>query len=87
MNMMMEKYPDHTCKFIGKPFLPIYEYALSLLGDIPRNRICMIGDSLETDMQGAQNAGIGKVLVCSGNTREIPRGADIDFLLESLAPS
>ena len=44
-------------KYIGKPNYNIYEYALKLLGKKNVNgKMIMIGDTLETDILGAQNA-------------------------------
>jgi ribonucleotide monophosphatase NagD (HAD superfamily) len=65
---------------IGKPFPQIYRYALEHLAaiidvsfeDICHKRIAMLGDSLETDILGAKNAGddlgfqIDSILVLSG---------------------
>ncbi|WP_245781048.1 TIGR01459 family HAD-type hydrolase [Litoreibacter janthinus] len=50
--------------FFGKPFGNIYDLAFQLLGpDIPRDRIVMVGDSLHTDILGAQTAGIASALI------------------------
>ncbi|SDL64917.1 HAD-superfamily class IIA hydrolase, TIGR01459 [Aliiruegeria lutimaris] len=51
-------------RFFGKPFSNIYELAFAQLGgDYPRERILMVGDSLHTDILGAQTAGIASALV------------------------
>ncbi|EPX77768.1 TIGR01459 family HAD-type hydrolase [Litoreibacter arenae] len=51
-------------QFFGKPFGNIFELAFQRLGSgIPRNRIVMVGDSLHTDILGAQAAGIGSALI------------------------
>lgn len=50
-------------QFFGKPFLNIYELALARLGPVDRRRILMVGDSLHTDILGAQTAGISSALV------------------------
>ena len=50
--------------FFGKPFLNIYELAFARLGGrVSRDRILMVGDSLHTDILGAQNAGIKSALI------------------------
>ncbi len=50
--------------FFGKPFGGIFELAFQRLGtDIPRERIVMVGDSLHTDILGAQAAGIASALI------------------------
>lgn len=59
--------PDVIIEPIGKPFPFIYDYALSTLGlDEDRSRVLMIGDSLETDILGANRAGIDSLLLGQG---------------------
>jgi HAD superfamily hydrolase (TIGR01459 family) len=50
----------------GKPFPDIYDLALEFLGDMPRDRVCCIGDSVEHDIAGAAGAGFASVLVTTG---------------------
>lgn len=50
-------------EFFGKPFGNIFELALSRAGDIPKRRTLMVGDSLHTDILGAQAAGVASALV------------------------
>ncbi len=51
-------------EFFGKPFANIYELAMARLDPMPpRDRILMVGDSLHTDILGAQAAGIHSALV------------------------
>jgi HAD superfamily hydrolase (TIGR01459 family) len=40
----------------GKPHAPIYDEVLSLLKNVDKFRICAVGDSLRTDVRGANNA-------------------------------
>ncbi len=54
-----------TVVYFGKPFRPIYERAFRLLDGVERDRIVAIGDSLRTDIAGAERAGIDGVL-CTG---------------------
>jgi HAD superfamily hydrolase (TIGR01450 family) len=73
---------------IGKPYPQIYRHALEnlattmeiSLGNICKKRIAMVGDSLETDIRGAENASkhmgcsIDSILVLSGiSARDIAR--------------
>lgn len=44
--------------YYGKPHKPIYEACLAMMSDIPKDKILAIGDSLETDITGANNAAI-----------------------------
>ncbi|GMO60478.1 MAG: TIGR01459 family HAD-type hydrolase [Rickettsiales bacterium] len=50
----------------GKPELNTYQFAFNLLEKngvkLDKNRICMIGDTLRTDIKGANNAGIKGIL-------------------------
>ena len=53
-------------QWCGKPYLDVFEYALRKLNQYQireKRRIAMIGDTLETDILGARNAGIKSVLV------------------------
>jgi HAD superfamily hydrolase (TIGR01459 family) len=51
---------------IGKPFPGIYEYALQLCGITDKTTVICIGDSIDHDIAGAQNAGLHSVLVETG---------------------
>lgn len=50
-------------EFFGKPFANIYDLAFERLGDVDPSRVLMVGDSLHTDILGAQAAGIASALV------------------------
>ncbi|MET4807156.1 TIGR01459 family HAD-type hydrolase [Limibacillus sp. MBR-115] len=53
-------------RYHGKPHPPIYESAMHLLGlDNPRDVLC-IGDSLRTDIAGANASGMGSLWVLDG---------------------
>ncbi|MCC6805172.1 MAG: HAD-IIA family hydrolase [Anaerolineae bacterium] len=55
---------------IGKPNKPSFEAALHILDSLPEATL-MIGDRLDTDIQGAQAAGLRAALVLTGvTTRE-----------------
>jgi len=49
----------------GKPSLPAYERALKMM-KLPPNRVLAIGDSVATDIKGANQANITSALVLSG---------------------
>lgn len=52
--------------FFGKPYPGIFRLALaSLPNNIPASRVVMVGDTLHTDILGAQGAGLCSVLVTS----------------------
>ena len=50
----------------GKPYEPIYDHALHLAGNPPRNTVLAVGDSLRTDMLGAARMGLDAVFVTGG---------------------
>jgi HAD superfamily hydrolase (TIGR01459 family) len=52
--------------FHGKPFPAIYEHALRLAGNPPRNEVLAVGDGLQTDMLGAALMGFDTVFVTGG---------------------
>lgn len=53
-------------EWYGKPYAPIYEHALRIAGDPPRDQVLAIGDGLQTDMLGAAGMGIDAVFVTGG---------------------
>ncbi len=71
----------------GKPEGELFEAALERLGTAPQ-RTAMVGDGLASDVAGAAAAGLGSILVLTGNaTREQAQDADPapDHVLESIA--
>lgn len=58
-------------EWIGKPYPAIYEAALRLAGQPDKAAVVAIGDSVEHDIAGARNAGIGAALVRSGILAEL----------------
>jgi HAD superfamily hydrolase (TIGR01459 family) len=53
-------------RWIGKPHLPIYGLCFEMLGVADKSRVLAIGDSLRTDIAGAEAVGIDSVLVTGG---------------------
>ena len=62
---------DRTPTLVGKPERPIFELALERLGR-PPDQVVMIGDRLDTDIQGAKRLGLRTILVLTGVTSEPP---------------
>ena len=63
----------------GKPYPSVYDSCLALLGIGDRRRIIAIGDSLRTDIAGADAAGIDSVLVAGGvHAAEFAGSAGLD---------
>jgi ribonucleotide monophosphatase NagD (HAD superfamily) len=52
--------------YMGKPSKTFYS-SLPEATKVPKDTILMIGDTLETDILGAQNFGIDSLLVFTGN--------------------
>jgi HAD superfamily hydrolase (TIGR01458 family) len=50
---------------LGKPDRAFFEQALLSIG-VPAEEAVMVGDDIENDVQGAQQAGLQGVLVCTG---------------------
>jgi len=50
-------------EFFGKPFRNIFDLAFKRLGPVDRSRVLMVGDSLHTDILGAQTAGVASALI------------------------
>jgi HAD superfamily hydrolase (TIGR01459 family) len=59
-----------TVRWHGKPHPSVYETCFRLLGIADRSRIAAVGDSLRTDIAGANRIGIDGILVTGGIHRE-----------------
>ena len=57
-------------EYHGKPHRPIYQQALTLLGDMPPSQVLAIGDAFDTDIRGGHNAGLDTCLIASGIHRD-----------------
>ena len=71
---------------IGKPERAMFDIAVEKLG-VTREAIAMLGDRLETDIEGAQRAGLRSILVMTGiTTRESLAQSKVqpDFVFENL---
>ncbi len=71
---------------IGKPARPMFELAIEKMGGTPE-ATAMLGDRLDTDIEGARLAGLTSVLVLTGVTaRDTLEGSDIrpDFVFDDL---
>jgi HAD superfamily hydrolase (TIGR01459 family) len=51
---------------IGKPYAPIFDAALALVGNPDSNTVVCVGDSVEHDIAGGIGAGVATALVLSG---------------------
>lgn len=53
---------------VGKPEPGLFEHGLQRLGGLAADRVAMIGDRLDTDVDGGRRAGLRTILVLSGVT-------------------
>ena len=79
----------------GKPDTQIFSFALArarkVYPDLTKRDILMVGDTLETDVLGANKFGLDSVLVLSGNTRRDQASLQVrstgiipDYICESI---
>jgi len=71
---------------IGKPNLPLFEEALHVLKSTPETT-AMVGDRLNTDIDGGQSAGLKTILLLSGITKRedlVDSAVQPDCVLEDL---
>jgi HAD superfamily hydrolase (TIGR01459 family) len=65
---------------IGKPYAPIFDAALALIGNPDRRTVICVGDSVEHDIAGGIGAGVATALVLSGilaDTANLPELYDM----------
>ncbi|MBM7515101.1 HAD-IIA family hydrolase [Nocardioides nitrophenolicus] len=62
---MMERYTGVTPQVAGKPARPLLDETVRRVGG---RRPLMVGDRLDTDIEGARNAGVDSLLVLTGVT-------------------
>lgn len=67
--LALEQAAGAQATVIGKPSRAFYDEVLAELG-VGASAAIMVGDDIETDVQGAQNAGIAGVLVRTGKFRQ-----------------
>jgi len=82
----LERASNVSATVIGKPAPAMYEEGILQLG-LERAHVAMIGDDLDTDVRGAQAAGIIGAQVRTGKFRpfELDHGTPPDVLLDSFA--
>ncbi|HVY55395.1 MAG TPA: HAD-IIA family hydrolase [Thermodesulfobacteriota bacterium] len=71
----------------GKPEVIVFEVALSEHMHRDRERFAIIGDRIDTDVQGGKNSGIGTILALTGSTSEedvIESEIKPDYLIRDL---
>lgn len=64
--------------YSGKPHSEIFQAVLNTLAlNVKKEKILMIGDTLETDILGANNIGIDSALVLTGNAFRIAKASNV----------
>ncbi|HEY4048296.1 MAG TPA: HAD hydrolase-like protein, partial [Acidobacteriaceae bacterium] len=64
----LEHATGRKAVILGKPAAPFFEAAIEKLG-VPAEQLLMVGDDIETDIGGAQAAGLKGALVKTGKFR------------------
>lgn len=72
--------------YVGKPHEMMFAEALKQLADPPRERVLVIGDSLDHDIQGGRSAGMLTAVIASGiHAKQLAGTRDIAAAVRSLA--
>ncbi len=81
----LERATGRKALVLGKPAKPFFQMAVEQLG-LPASDIVMLGDDIETDIAGAQRAGLRSVLFQTGKFRPSDLGGAIipDAVLNSI---
>ena len=82
----LEYASGKSAKILGKPSKDFFHLVCKDMGLNP-NEALMIGDDIESDVLGAQKAGLKGVLVKTGKfqERDLQKGIKPDFMLTSIA--
>jgi HAD superfamily hydrolase (TIGR01459 family) len=57
--------------YYGKPYSGVYQDVLSLFPEISQDKILCVGDGMDTDIMGANNAHLDSLLISSGMHRSV----------------
>jgi HAD superfamily hydrolase (TIGR01450 family) len=82
LNRLHGPHPELIASKLGKPYSPIFTEAVKRAGS---NNVAMIGDQLETDIIGANNAGIDSVVVTTGINRRF-EPEEFEDVADELSP-
>lgn len=83
----LEYATGKTATVIGKPSQEFFRLALEDMG-LPASEVAMIGDDINSDIGGAQQAGMRGILVRTGKYREeLVRASEVtpDLVIDSIA--
>jgi len=86
---MVQRAVAKTFVSFGKPDVQIFSFAYARvraeLPDISKRDVLMVGDTLHTDVLGANKFGLDTVLVLSGNTQQ--RSAETSIAASGIIPT
>ena len=86
---MLERIVGKAFIRFGKPDTMMFSHAFACahdnLPDLKKSEILMVGDTLETDIIGANTFGLDTALVLSGNTR--PEQAAVQIQAKGITPT
>jgi HAD superfamily hydrolase (TIGR01459 family) len=75
-----------TVHYIGKPHAAIFAAALRQLGDPRQERVLVVGDSVDHDIEGGRRAGMLTALITSGvHGKALGEARDLDAAIRDLA--
>lgn len=80
----VETASGRVATIAGKPEKPIFEAGLAALGLPEDARVAMIGDRLDTDIGGAQRAGLDGILVAGNDSHGPATGTTPDHEIRNL---
>jgi HAD superfamily hydrolase (TIGR01458 family) len=81
----LEYAADTEATLIGKPSQTFFHLAVASMG-LQAYEVLMVGDDIESDIKGAQEAGLKAALVKTGkfDPHDLTRGIRPDFILEDV---
>jgi len=82
----LEHATGRNALVLGKPAVEFFQAAADRLG-VPNRKVLMVGDDIDTDIAGAQLAGMQAALVRTGKFRELDLASPVkpDAVLDSVA--
>lgn len=82
--VVAERYEDlgGSAAYFGKPYDEVYHLCLQHFAAVPKAKILCIGDSLITDIAGAEQVGLKSAIVTGGILKEELGAADSPHVLQ-----
>jgi len=83
---MLERATGTKAVYVGKPNPFVFDLTVDTTG-LPKERVCIVGDSISTDIQGANNVGIKSVLLKTGAfeiEKHLVKTVKTDWIIDSI---